>query len=330
MQEQGWDTLPSAGELRKHGYSALNNAIHRYYGGMNQFRTTLGQQNPDTKPPGYWQKEENVLAEARQAMEEHGWAILPSNKELRKHRYSSLNDAMCKYHGGIQNIRTKLGQQNPNTKPQGYWKSLENTIAETRQAMAEQGWSALPSSNDLKKHGYSSLSAAIIKHHGGIRTFRTKLGQTNPNIKPKRYWQSLENTLKEAQQAMEKHGWGTLPAQEKLRKHGYNSLHHAITFHGGIQNIRGKLGQTNTKKPHGYWQKLENTITEAQRAMQKHGWGTLPSSDVLVKNGYSSLSQAITNYHGRITTFRTLLLDIETGKTPKQQLEQLLDEYIAA
>jgi len=265
------------------------------------------------KPLGYWIKEENTLFEARRVMGEHGWTTLPSQKEIQKHGYNSLNTAISKYHGGIQTFRTKLGQTNTK-KPQKYWQSLDNTLIEAQQAMFNEGWTVLPSADQLEKKGYSPLNNAINKYYGGLPAFRTKLGQTNPDTKPQGYWQKLENVLAETQQAMQKHKWKTLPSFDKLREHGYNSLNYAIRYHGGIQTIREKLGQTNTTKPNAYWQSLENTLAEAQQAMQKHKWKTLPSFHKLREHGYNSLNRAITTYHGGMRTFRITLGQQNTTK----------------
>jgi len=273
------------------------------------------------KPRGYWKSYENTLAEATKAMTKHEWETLPCASQFQNHGYSSLSIAIVKYHGGFPTFRTKLGQTNPQ-KPTGYWQNLDNTIKEAQQAMKKHGWTKLlyPS---LKKNGYSSLTIAL-------NTFRTTLGQTNTK-KPPEYWQKLENTIAEAQQTMQKHGWSTLPSQKELVKYGYASLSQAISrYHGGLPAFRTTLGQTNLRKPRGYWESLDNTIAEAQQAMQKHGWSTLPSHGELTKYRYHSLTIAISKYHGRIRNFRKLLTEHETCKTQKQQLEELLDEYIAA
>jgi len=222
-----------------------------------------------------------------------------------------------------------LGQQPFGRKPKNYWKSLDNTLAEVQRAMQEQQWNTLPSDKQLRKHGYHSLIHAI-RHHGGMQNFRTTLGQKNPK-KTSGYWQSLENTIGEALKAMQEQGWNTLPASHEIQKHGYASLNAAINnYHGGIQNIRIKLGQQNYKKPPGYWQKEENVIAEAKKAMGEQEWNTLPSSTKLAKHGYSDLSSGIYRYHGGFHKFRKLLAECETGKTRKEQLEELLDVYIAA
>jgi len=329
MEEQGWETLPSHDLLRKHGYSPLKSAIYKHHGGIRKFRVKLGQQNT-TKPNRYWKSLDNTVHEAQQAMKKHKWNTLPSQQKLATRGYLSLSFAIVKYHGGFQKFRTTLGQTNTK-KPKDYWKSLDNTIKEAQQAMKKHHWEIFPPKKLTDKHGYSSLNQAITKYHGGIRHFRTKLGQQNPNTKPRGYWQSLDNTVHEAQQAMTKHKWKTLPSQQELRKHGYTPLTTAISaYHGGLHQFRKALGQTNSRKPRGYWQSLDNTIKEAQQAMKKHHWKTLPTQNTLEKNRYSSLVRAISTYHGKIRTFRNLLTEHITGKNQKQQLEELLDEYIAA
>jgi len=283
-----------------------------------------------TKPPGYWKKEENAIAETTKVMTKHKWNTLPSSNELRKHGYNSLARAINKYHSGMSVFRTTLGQTNTK-KPQGYWQSLENTINEARKAMKKHEWEILPPPTDLKKNKYSSLCRAIFTYHGGFRAFRAKLGQQTPGIKQQGYWQQEENAIAEAQQIMQERGWSVLPQQAILEKHGYSSLTGAISkYHGGYIIFRKKLGQTNTRKPRGYWQKLENIISEARQVMKKHNWKTLPSARELEKHRYSSLSVAIQKYCKGHKNFREILTEQETGKTPKQQLEELLDEYIAA
>ena len=63
------------------------------------------------------------------------------------------------------------------TKPNGYWKSLENTISEAKKVMKEYGFDTLPPSNKLNDFGYGGLNNAIVKYHGGINNFREILNQ---------------------------------------------------------------------------------------------------------------------------------------------------------
>jgi len=328
MKEHGWTGLPSADKLGQKGYFALIHAINRHHGGIQNIRKSLGQQNT-TKPNGYWKILDNTITEAQQAMNQEGWNTLPSADKLVQKGYSSLSVAINKYHGGIQQFRTTLGQQNPQ-KNRGFWQQEENVIVEVQKAMREQEWITLPSQQELTKHGYSALSNVISKYHGGMQQFRTTLGQTNTK-KPNGYWENLENVVVEARQAMQEQEWNTLPTQQELKTHRYHSLASSISkYHGGLNTFRTTLGQTNTTKPNGYWQQEKNAITEALKAMGEQEWNTLPPARELAKHRYNSLSRAISRYHGGFHNFRKLLFEHTTGKTQKQQLEELLDEYIAA
>jgi len=131
---------------------------------------------------------------------------------------------------------------------------------------------------------------------------------------------------------MQKHGWRTIPSPTLLGTHGYSSLSLAINkYHGGFAKFRKRHGLAAPNvKPKGYWLSLDNSLKEAQQAIAKHGWAALPSQQELAKHGYTSLSTAIIKYHRGFHQFRNLLAQHITGKTQKQQLEELLDEYIAA
>jgi len=60
------------------------------------------------KPPGYWEKEENTIAEARKFMKEHDFETIPSSGKLNGLGYSGLSNAISKYHGGFQKIQETL------------------------------------------------------------------------------------------------------------------------------------------------------------------------------------------------------------------------------
>ena len=59
-------------------------------------------------------------------------------------------------------------------KSNRYWLSFENVKAEAEKIIAEYGY--LPGKGELSKNGYNSFAQSVIKHHGGFRTLRTKLG----------------------------------------------------------------------------------------------------------------------------------------------------------
>jgi hypothetical protein len=183
----------------------------------------------------------------------------------------------------------------------GTWMTLEFTIAKAQEAMRKEGWPALPSNHVLSDNGYRSLSAAIIKYHGGFPAFRTTLGQENPYGRRK----DLDYTIQQARGAMQEQGWTALPSERVLDEKGYCSLARAISiYHGGLMKFRAILGQGN---PMGRWKSIDYTIQQAQQAMKEQGWTTLPCAHKLADNGYSSLSAAIIKYHDGFPAFRALL-----------------------
>jgi len=127
--------------------------------------------------------------------------------------------------------------------------------------------------------------------------------------KPHKYWQSLENTIYEVKKVMEEHNYDTLPPQHKLIELGYSGFINAIReYHGGLNNFREKhLGEELLIKPRGYWQNLENTISESKKLMEEHNLDKFPTGNKLIELGYSSLNNAIREYHGGLNNFRKTL-----------------------
>ena len=62
-------------------------------------------------------------------------------------------------------------------KPDGYWKNFEIVKKEVKKLMKKHGLKQMPSHTVLGELGYSSLSAAISKYHGGFRRLRKNMGQ---------------------------------------------------------------------------------------------------------------------------------------------------------
>ena len=60
-------------------------------------------------------------------------------------------------------------------------------------------------------------------------------------------------------------------------------------------------------KPNGYWHSLETTISESKKLMKEHNLDKFPTQKELIKLGYSSLGNAIREYHGGLNNFRELL-----------------------
>ena len=127
------------------------------------------------------------------------------------------------------------------------WKDLEYALEQAKLVMQEHEFENLPFSNKLQELGYSSLSNAISRYHGGFSVFRRLLGQTDIN-KKSGTWKSLEYALEQARKIKRKHGFEKLPNLKKLVELGYSSLSGSIgLYHGGFHNFRELLGEKNSE-----------------------------------------------------------------------------------
>jgi len=256
------------------------------------------------RPNGYWKDENNLVAEARAAMQEHSWETLPVHRVLYENGLSSLCLYAAKFHGGLTRLRELLGQKNLK-RSSGLWQSEDYIIEQAKLAMQENKWETLPGSHILQENGYSSLCLYAGKFHGGLIVLRKLLGQEilhSPNGCRK----DKDFILGEAKQAMQEHGWDTLPSQKVLCDHGYGPLAKGAKYHGGMAGLRKLLGQKKLKHPNGSWNDPDFLMQEAQSAMQEQGWTKLPSRKIVRKNGYGSIVQAA-SVHGGMNYLRKLL-----------------------
>jgi len=205
-----------------------------------------------SKPRGYWQKIENAKKEAHRVMKKEGWEGLPGSNVLNAQGYSNLSNAIFSYYGGMEKFRVLIGSKPLTLKlrlPHSTWKSLEYTITEARRVMVGEGWDNLPGADDLGDKGYHGLKSAIIRYHGGFHKFREELGEKQKQKKqlPARTWKSLEFTLNEAKQIMEKEGWKRLPNKNILDNKGYYGVSNAIAkYHDGFPKFRQILQERLT------------------------------------------------------------------------------------
>ena len=128
------------------------------------------------KPKGYWTLE-NTIFEAKKLMEEHKLDVLPSHGQLIEIGCSGLNMAINRLHGGFSNFREKHLGEELLQKPHKYWKSLENTISESKKLMEEHELDKFPTQKKLLELGYGGLINGINRHHGGLPNFREIMNQ---------------------------------------------------------------------------------------------------------------------------------------------------------
>ena len=82
------------------------------------------------------------------------------------------------------------------------------------------------------------------------------------------------------------------------------------------------------RKPNGYYQILENTISEAKKVMKKYDFDALPSTNKLRELGYFGLRNAINLHHGGFNNFREKHFGEKLLKKPGgywESLETCLD-----
>jgi len=195
-----------------------------------------------TGPLRYW-SEEKIETEARKIIVKYGY--LPTYLQLREKGYSKFVAALGR-HKGIRLLRKKLGEKQLR-KERGYWKRWENVRGELKRIWNEHPelGGRVPTNRWMKKHGYSSIGAAIYKYHGKMKELRKKLGEET-KIREIRYWNNWDNFKAELDKMWEKHPEleGKLPGGDWLNENGYSSLNAAISrYHGKIREVRIKLGQ---------------------------------------------------------------------------------------
>ena len=121
-------------------------------------------------------------------------------------------------------------------------------------------------------------------------------------------WKDLDYALQQARKVIKRYGFENLPYSDKLVELGYSSLSHAIgRYHGGFLNFRRLLGQTDINKKSGTWKDLEYALDYAREVKRKYRFEKLPHLKKLLELGHSSLSLAISKYHGGFPHFRELL-----------------------
>lgn len=274
---------------------------------------------------GYWKNWNNVKKELEEIINELGH--FPRFKELNEVGRSSLNIGMKNF-GGARKVREILGYDQK-TKPSGSWQNLEFTLKEARQAIKNENWDKLPRHDILIKYGYSSLSIAIVRYHGGFRKFRELLGEKQNMIENGRL-KNLEYCISQMKKIMQDNNLSKMPGQKKLRELRYSILSTAISkHHGGLYEFRRLLGEDHKVVKRNSWKSLEFTLEKTKEFFTEHPeYETLPNNYILRQLGYSSLGSAISNNHGGFYRFRKLLcqepLILERGLW--QKLEFALTE----
>jgi hypothetical protein len=273
IQENGTPSvMPTNEELKKAGRSALANAISKN-GGYPVVAERLQLKLAFTsKPQGYWENFVNVKHELFAFIEAYGTPeMMPIQKELLGNGRSDLAYAIPK-HGGYQSVAERLGLKfTPTAKPSGYWEDFSNLESELL-AFIEKNRTpgVMPTQKQLQKAGYSGLGNAIQKH-GGWQPVAKRLRLTYTK-RQSGYWKNFNNLKHELLVFIQEYGTpGMMPTSAELKEAGRGDLVNAITKQGGYPAVAERLGLTNTKRRHGYWDDFANVESEILAFIRKCG-----------------------------------------------------------
>jgi uncharacterized coiled-coil DUF342 family protein len=100
--------VPTYRELVKMGKSSLCSQVSRHHGKLTEICKKMGYE-VKRKPSEYWRDFENIKKELEEVIKKLG--KFPSRKELIKMGKSSLSYWSVKYHGGLAEVRKKMGYE---------------------------------------------------------------------------------------------------------------------------------------------------------------------------------------------------------------------------
>ncbi len=250
------------------------------------------------KSNGYYKDWQNLERDLKQAIRKNRGKFPPHDR-LCELGYSTLGDAIYKYHGGARVVRKKMGYDLV-MGPVGYYKNWENFEREMNKAIEEND-GEFPSLPTLLKLGRGDLSKAISRHQKGYPAVRKKMGY-NLVEKPKGYYKQWKNVKKELEKAIEEND-GEFPSSIRLAQLRYCSLPGAICkYHGGFFNAREKMGYDLKRRSNGYYKDWQNLERDLKQAIRKNR-GKFPSQKTLTKLSYGRLNPAIL-YHGGFNIVR--------------------------
>jgi len=266
------------------------------------------------KPNGYWKDIENVKKELELIMEEYSLNSMPSQAFLKLIEFTSISSAIASYHGGFNNICAFMGLKS-NKKTHGYWNNEDRIINKMNEIMKNHNLKNVPTGPKIVELGYSSFYHGVTRHFGYYNL--KKLYDINELDRRPGYWTNIDNTINYAKKIIGKNKWEKLPSSNILNKKGYSNLANAIIrHHGGFIEFRKKIGENNIQNKKGMWKDLDYTKKQAKKVIKKLNCTNLPTFDILSKNKFGGLANAISKYHGGMHEFRKKLGENNTRVKP--------------
>lgn len=311
-------TFPTKTQLIEMGRSDITGAINYHEISYKTLETKFESEGIvqkkvmselDRKPDGYWRSLENTIFETRALMKRLGTTDFPSKKQIIENGSGSIIYAISHYHGGMFKFRQLLGLA-LSRQPPGHW-TIDNIISKLCEIMNVNQLHVMPGAHLLRKYGYGDIVNAIKKHHNGFKKFRKKVGKilnsklksTEPGI-----WKNFEYAKSEAYKAMKKLGVETLPGSKTLREAGYGPLLSGIMiYHNGMRSFRKKIGLDQIRIQDGLRADFKYVKNEVKKIIKLHDLDHFPTAREFEKLGYSSISSAITDFHGGFNKMKSAL-----------------------
>ncbi len=219
--------------------------------------------------------------------------------------------------------------------PNGYWNNFSNLERELFDFIKEYGTPGrMPTKPELLKAGRGDIQCAISTYYGGFHAVANRLGLTYEK-KRSGHWKEFTNIERAIHTFIEKQGTpGVMPKEKELQEAGERSLVVAIKQHGGFPEVAKQLDLKlpYERKPHGYWQDLNNLKQELFSFTEKLGNpGIMPKHEELQEAGRSDLINAIVKCGGYSSAANKLGLKLTYKRNPKDKwndFNNLRDELL--
>jgi hypothetical protein len=257
------------------------------------------------KPVGYWQKKKNILYEAREIIERHGYSTVPPAHVLSDIGASSLAGAIFRRYGSIERFREQMGYEGQLNRTRKW--SIEGIESEARRIILENK-GIFPNTQELCKQGYAGFVAAVAtKYPQGKAGLLNKLGIDFDRI-PRGQLKDFEFVRDLVQKIKQENNLQQMPAHRLLIKLGYSSLATAIIkYHGGFHKFRVAIGEERCSLLPQESRDLSRALNSATKIKQELHSDRLPCARDLQVMGHSELVYSIHHYHGGFHNFRKLL-----------------------
>lgn len=192
---------------------------------------------PPQLPRNHWRIWENVRTTL--CLLEKKLGRFPTENELE----GSLSNAIRKYHGRMNSVRTRLGV-NIERNENGYWRSWNNVERELSILIKKLGH--FPTHREFKDSGKVDLEKGIIRYHDGNRKVAQKMGY-ELKTKGNNYWMEFEHIKPIIVDIIAQ--LGHFPTNQELKSLGYTNISTVIYRHyDSISAVRERIGYNEQKR----------------------------------------------------------------------------------